>query len=393
MATASASSSEPASSSAPAFSSSPGLSSAPGPSSGVGPSSAPRPSSAGGPSSTPAPSSPTEPGTLVVISGLTSARGQTLNGKFGIIRDGKAAAGRVEVEIFARHVRDRVLHEKPCPTVSLKPSNLDLLDDDVAQRAGFPMLEQYLKHQAFDLQDSLNPDFEPEKGEKMYWKHGKQSTAAAQEELCRVWAERLTVPGFVPEVDDNSTLGTFLRAAGHVEEATELFQQCIAAVTRDDPRWNGLCFDLARCLIDGRRCDDAMEAIGEIAIRETDEEDAVKYYKKIKGEALMKLYVQCAREPDMDAVKERVLRAYLDVHPDEGWIMHDLGDLLCRRNEFEEGVKYYRLAQEKGKGKDGSDYRSPALDGELSLALKKMQIRPDDGSGADAAPSANLSSG
>lgn len=137
------------------------------------------------------------------------------------------------------------------------------------------------------------------------------------------------------------------------------------------------CYDLATSLVADNRLADAMDVIIEIKV--VDADDQVEYAKEIKKEALSLVVKTSDRDPAMRDVKERALRAYLDMHPDHGPSLHDLGALLCQNQDFAAGIRYYELAQEKEKRANGEDYEAPNLKSDLSLARLQLQAQQGDG--------------
>lgn len=68
------------------------------------------------------------PSTLIQVNRLTTPEGRGMNGKYGVVRSGPAAEGRLAVEIFAVDKGEEVCPVEYKPPVSLTAYNLDGID-------------------------------------------------------------------------------------------------------------------------------------------------------------------------------------------------------------------------------------------------------------------------
>lgn len=63
---------------------------------------------------------------------------------------------------------------------------------------------------------------------------------------------------------------------------------------------------------------------------------------------MLKIAVQCDADDKWLPLKEKALRARLDVRRNHGATLQELGNTLCKMEKFEEGVDFLTRAREVG---------------------------------------------
>lgn len=298
-----------------------------------------------------------------------------MNGKWGVIRGSGTSEERVGVEIIATPADDNVRTEKSAPAISMKRANLERMDDVVANEMGYKILANYLKNKAADVQEAMGLTGATD--DTAIWKNPDEDGAEEKEkrnEMYKIWVELFAVPSFTPDVDDKWRMATLHTMMKRNRQAVLMLQKCVAEVEESNPQRNMIFFDFARSLMRTDRFSDAVDAIAEIKIEDGDAQR--DYLTKIKGGALMQVSSACDKE-SLLPVKERALRGFLELQPDNGSAMEQLGTVLCNREEYEEGVKYYELALKSGKTEDGQAYDPPGLRKYLEMAKVLLKEQKD----------------
>lgn len=266
------------------------------------------------------PAPPFVPGVLVQVNRLTSPKGRPLNEKYGIVRSTPTAKG-----VIARYEGDYPLIEDCKPLVSVKSFNLNCIDPNSENRLGYQFLERYLHNKAVDILQK--------EGTGKRW--------------FDVWIELFDIPGVAPLPMRRADMAVVLRCLGRFEEAVAMAEACLSEMLHVSPmRWKAK-FELGTNLTNVHRLGEAMDMAAVIQAEAGHTETA----KWMACGLLRKIAGQCDREGKRAPVKERALRACLNLRPDHAATMKDLGSTLCKMNMIDEG----KLFMERSKDGNISD--------------------------------------
>eukprot|EP00465_Bigelowiella_longifila_P003840 CAMPEP_0185261594 /NCGR_PEP_ID=MMETSP1359-20130426/9945_1 /TAXON_ID=552665 /ORGANISM="Bigelowiella longifila, Strain CCMP242" /LENGTH=370 /DNA_ID=CAMNT_0027848263 /DNA_START=49 /DNA_END=1161 /DNA_ORIENTATION=- len=260
-------------------------------------------------------------GSLVTLTGLTSSKGQLLNGCHAeVVAPGlDVKTGRVSVALYTgrdKEGRLRVSEDTTPFKAKIKSANL------LARDPKCPLYRQY---------------------------HHDRSVLAFQAQCfpdAKVHLERM-VQLEPSMLDYKIQLGVVLRETGATDEAVQLFESVMKTMERSFPRRNLVLYDYASCLHKSGNLAEAMKQTLEIDVESTSNPDP--YHVKIKWE-MLNMIGDGARRMQNVSIEVKALRALITLNPNHCKSMWNLGAALCRKNEVEEGAAWYRKALEKDSG-------------------------------------------
>lgn len=150
------------------------------------------------------------------------------------------------------------------------------------------------------------------------------------------------IPGFSPSREQNADMAGFMRLAGKCDEAIEMGQEFLPEMPMSSPlRWK-MRFELASSLREVNRLGDFLN----MALAIDDEGGHIEATERMKAGVLLKIYRKCDDFQLWMSVKERALRAHLDIRPNHAATMHNLGLVLCKLKKFDEGKHFLKRAKD-----------------------------------------------
>eukprot|EP00172_Hildenbrandia_rubra_P000303 Plantae.Rhodophyta-Hildenbrandia_rubra.ctg11401.p1 GENE.Plantae.Rhodophyta-Hildenbrandia_rubra.ctg11401~~Plantae.Rhodophyta-Hildenbrandia_rubra.ctg11401.p1 ORF type:complete len:246 (-),score=49.70 Plantae.Rhodophyta-Hildenbrandia_rubra.ctg11401:175-912(-) len=156
------------------------------------------------------------------------------------------------------------------------------------------------------------------------------------------------VPNYKPTIAIRATHANLLRQTGEVQRGVELLENVLSELPEDSddadedlPDKNNLLYDYAAGLLVLKKFEKALETAMEIKTEDS-------YHLRIKLE-LLEMLTKNLRIVD-DPAQERALRAFLELRPDHGKSLWNLGAFLCRKGKLAEGTEYYMRAIKSGTG-------------------------------------------
>lgn len=256
---------------------------------------------------------PATVGKFVLISGLASDTGRSMNGKIEIARSIHFDTGRVGVEVLGKNGGTP---ESYAVAVGIKELNLEV----VRNGDGYKLIDGYL---------------------------GKKANASKDKRVrLNAIQERFNIPGFVTDGGNNATMCALLQINGRFKESLLFTFECFQEIPPYNTGTNAPFYDRVASLMQDEQLQEALNVILQINSLE-------EYHQHIKIEMLLDICTSCCEA--RDDIKVPALRELINIYsklPDSvetrRKFAQELGDALCRQTSFEEGIKLYKQANASG---------------------------------------------
>jgi len=289
-------------------------------------------------------------GDLVKVHGLQSARGKQLNDRFGEIVPTENDDGRLGVRLYTQLQDGR----------QVAVTSLGQGTEEVAVKS-----EHLLRH------DQNCTEFLAYLGAKAVG-HMQRRELDVALPIMRRYLQRQ--PG---DIGMWATLANVLRETGQMSQSIEILRNILDNPLPPSmaPNKHKFQYDLSAAL---EKSGDLAGAFEVCTAIQTGSQGAphAREAAELKIELLRKLTSSSKKVPQTAQAMEfgeQVSRALLELTPDDGPALWDLGAVLCRRGECAEGLAFYEGALKKGVGLSAAQRHK--LTG--IIAVTQKQVRGD----------------